>query len=124
MNNASEYCPLKTFKISKVENVNTGLEVSAAQYNQYFQINIGTGLMSFYNIMQPIKYNIYIVASNGLVDSDSASNITVALLQVEYMHPKIDLVLPNLPPFFNDPTNDEIIYNKTLVPVVIDLVEV
>jgi hypothetical protein len=80
--------------------------------------------MSFYNIMQPIKYNIYIVASNGLVDSDSASNITVALLQVEYMHPKIDLVLPNLPPFFNDPTNDEIIYNKTLVPVVIDLVEV
>ena len=124
MNNASEYCPLKTFKISKVENVNTGLEVSAAQYNQYFQINIGTGLMSFYNIMQPIKYNIYIVASNGLVDSDSASNITVALLQVEYMHPKIDLVLPNLPPFFNDPTNDEIIYNQTLVPVVIDLVEV
>lgn len=66
-----------------------------------------------------IKYNVYVVASNGLMKS----NITMPLIQVEYMQPKVDILLPNLPPFFNDPTNEQIIYNKTLVPVVIDLVE-
>jgi len=49
-NNASDYCSISTYSLTKVVNIDTGVEVASSEYITFFTLHADTGQLNFQNI--------------------------------------------------------------------------